>query len=218
MSEKVIYNKNNLKIWKRSFYNTTMWYVKIFFQTRTKNRISKKNERHHHLKTKSFCVLLKRWTCAIQSKHIYGIRLRWRLTICSFYDFKTGIMMIRTYITAIVLALINFIYIYFVKFDSLSEEKLILYAPVWSLLFIFGIYGLLSTKLIKQVNEGKYQNTREALVQSSKSFGIFGPFRQILFFPLIFLNLKNTFQLAIVSTMIWAVILVLFFQFIFPKF
>ena len=126
--------------------------------------------------------------------------------------------MIRTYITAIVLALINFIYIYFVKFDSLSEEKLILYAPVWSLLFIFGIYGLLSTKLIKQVNEGKYQNTREALVQSSKSFGIFGPIRQILFFPLIFLNLKNTFQLAIVSTMIWAVILVLFFQFIFPKF
>ena len=126
--------------------------------------------------------------------------------------------MIRTYITAIVLALINFIYIYIVKFDSLSEEKLISYTPVWLLLFIFGIYGLLSTKLIKQVNEGKYQNTREALVQSSKSFGIFGPFRQIFFFPLIFLNLKNTFQLAIVSTLIWAVVLVLFFQFVFPKF
>ena len=126
--------------------------------------------------------------------------------------------MIRTYITAIVLALINFIYIYIVKFDSLSEEKLISYTPVWLLLFIFGIYGLLSTKLIKQVNEGKYQNTREALVRSSKSFGIFGPFRQIFFFPLIFLNLKNTFQLAIVSTLIWAVVLVLFFQFVFPKF
>ena len=126
-------------------------------------------------------------------------------------------MMIRIYITAIVLALINFIYIYIFKFDSLSEEKLVLYTPVWLLLFIFGIYGLQSSKLMKQVNEGKYQNTREALVQSSKSFGIFGPLRQIFFFPLIFLNLKNTFLLAIVSTLIWAAILVLFFQFIFPE-
>ena len=126
-------------------------------------------------------------------------------------------MMIGVYITAIVLALINFIYIYIFKFDSLSEEKLVLYTPVWLLLFIFGIYGLLSSKLMKQVNEGKYQNMREALVQSSKSFGIFGPLRQIFFFPLIFLNLKNTFLLAIVSTLIWAAILVLFFQFIFPE-
>ena len=125
--------------------------------------------------------------------------------------------MIRIYITAIVLALINFIYIYIFNFDSLSEEKLVLYTPVWLLLFIFGIYGLQSSKLMKQVNEGKYQNMREALVQSSKSFGIFGPLRQIFFFPLIFLNLKNTFQLAIVSTLIWAAILVLFFQFIFPE-
>jgi len=125
--------------------------------------------------------------------------------------------MIGIYITAIVLALINFIYIYIFKFDSLSEEKLVLYTPVWLLLFIFGIYGLLSIKLMKLVNEGKYQNTREALVQSSKSFGIFGPLRQIFFFPLIFLNLKNTFQLAIVSTLIWAAILVLFFKFIFPE-
>ena len=125
--------------------------------------------------------------------------------------------MIGIYITAIVLALINFTYIYIFRFDSLSEEKLVLYTPVWLLLFIFGIYGLLSNKLLKQVNEGKYKNTREALVQSSKAFGIFGPLRQIFFFPLIFLNFKNTFQLAIVSTLIWAGILVLFFKFIFPE-
>ena len=140
-----------------------------------------------------------------------------RQAICTFYDLRIGIMMIGIYITAIVLALINFIYIYIFKFDSLSEEKLVLYTPVWLLLFIFGIYGLLSSKLMKLVNEGKYQNTREALVQSSKSFGIFGPLRQIFFFPLIFLNLKNTFLIAIVSTLIWAAILVLFFQFIFPE-
>ena len=126
-------------------------------------------------------------------------------------------MMNGIYKTSIVLALIHFVYIYLYKFDSLSEEKLVLYTPVWFLLFIFGIYGLQSSKLMKQVNEGTYQNTREALVQSSKSFGIFSPLRQIFFFPLIFLNLKNTFQLAIVSTLIWAAILVLFFQFIFPE-
>ncbi|MGD8769922.1 MAG: hypothetical protein PVJ06_07740 [Desulfobacterales bacterium] len=126
-------------------------------------------------------------------------------------------MMNRIYTTAIVLALTTFIYIYIFKFDSLSEEKLVLYTPVWLLLFIFGSYGLLSSKLMKQVKEGKYQNTREALVQSSKSFGIFGPLRQILFFPLFFLNLKNTFLLAMVSTLIWAAVMVLFFQFIFPE-
>jgi len=125
--------------------------------------------------------------------------------------------MITIYIFAIILALINFVYIYLVKFDSLSEETLVLYTPAWFLLFIFGIYGLLSSKLMKQVDEGKYQNLREALIHSSKSFGIFGPLLQIIFFPFIFFNLKNTFLLVILGTLIWAVILVLFFQFVFPE-
>lgn len=120
------------------------------------------------------------------------------------------------YITAIVLAIIDFIYIYAFLFDDLSEDQLVLYTPLWFLIFIFGIYGLVSNKLKKQVDQGKYQNMREALIHSSKSFGIFGPLRQLLFFPLIFLNLKNTFLLAIVSAMIWAGLLLLFFQFIFP--
>lgn len=125
--------------------------------------------------------------------------------------------MIGIYITAIILALIDFIYIYILKFDSLSEEKLVFFTPIWLLLFIFGTYGLLSSKLMSLVNEGKHQNTREALVQSSKSFGIFDPLLQIFFFPLIFLNLKNPFQLAIISTLMWAAMLVLFFKFIFPE-
>ena len=121
------------------------------------------------------------------------------------------------YISAIILAVINFIYIYAFHFDDLSEDQLVLYTPLWFLLFIFGIYGLVSIKLKKQVDKGKYQNTREALVHSSKSYGIFGPFCQLFFFPLIFLNLKNIFLLSIISVLIWTGLLFLFFQFIFPE-
>ena len=119
------------------------------------------------------------------------------------------------YITAIVLAIIDFIYIYAFRFDDLSEDQLVLYSPLWFLFFIFGIYGLVASNLKKQVDEGKYQDLREALVHSSESYGIFGPLRQLFFFPLIFLNLKNTFFLAIISALIWAGLLFLFFQFIF---
>lgn len=121
------------------------------------------------------------------------------------------------YITAIVLAVINFIYIYVFRFDDLTEEQLVLNSPLWVLLFIFGIYGTTISKLQKQINEGKYQTLREALVYSSESFGIFGPLRQLFFFPLFFLTLKSLFLTAFVSALIWAGLLVLFFQFIFPK-
>ncbi len=121
------------------------------------------------------------------------------------------------YIATLVLGLINFVYIYVFKFDSLTEDQLVLYTPIWLLLFIFGAYGIFSCKLMREVKEGHYQNMRAALVESSKSFGIFGPLRQIFFFPLIFLNVKNVFFLALVSTLIWAVLLVLFLQFIFPE-
>jgi len=120
------------------------------------------------------------------------------------------------YITAIILALVNFIYIYGYKFNSLSEEQLVFFTPLWLLLFIFGTHGLVANTLIQQVDEGKYRNTREALVQSSKSFGIFGPLRQLFFFPLIILNQKNALLLAVFSALIWGALLVLFFQFIFP--
>lgn len=121
------------------------------------------------------------------------------------------------YITAIVLAVIDFIYVYAFHFDDFSEEQLVLYSPLWFLFFIFGIYGWVASYLKKQVDEGKYQDLREALVHSSESYGIFGPLRQLFFFPLIFINLKNTFLLTVISTLIWAGLLALFFLFIFPR-
>jgi predicted MFS family arabinose efflux permease len=128
-----------------------------------------------------------------------------------------GEKMVNVYITAIILSLINFIYIYAYKFDSLSEEKLITLSPVWLLLFIFGTHGFIATKLMEKVNQKKFKNMREALVGSSRSYGIFGPFRQIFFFPIILFNIKNCFLLAVLSMLIWAGLLVLFFQFIFPE-
>ena len=121
------------------------------------------------------------------------------------------------YILAIILAIINFIYIYGFHFDDLSEDQLVLYSPLWFLLFIFGIYGLVSIELKKKVDKGEYKNIREALVHTSKSYGIFRPFCQLFFFPLIFLNLKNIFLLSITSVLAWSGLLFLFFLFIFPE-
>lgn len=121
------------------------------------------------------------------------------------------------YITAIIISLVNFIYIYGYKFDSLSEEELVLYSPLWLLLFIFGTHGLVAAKLVQKIDAGKYQNMREALVQSSKAYGIFGPLRQLFFFPLIVVNIKSAILLAVLSTLIWGALLVLFFQFVFPE-
>ena len=121
------------------------------------------------------------------------------------------------YVTAILLAVSNFIYIYSFRFDDFSEEQLIYYSPLWFLLLIFGIYGLTVSKMQQQVDEKQYQNIRQALVDSSPSFGIFGPLRQLFFFPLFFLFFESVFVTALVSTLIWAGLLGLFFLLIFPE-
>lgn len=121
------------------------------------------------------------------------------------------------YISAIIIAVINFIYIYAFHFDDLSEEQLVQYTPFWFLFFIFGIYGFVLSKLKKKVDKGEYKNTGEALVHISKSYGIFGPVCQLLFFPLIFLDFKNIFLLSIFCVLIWTGLLFLFFKFIFPE-
>lgn len=123
----------------------------------------------------------------------------------------------QLYISTIILAVINFIYIYGFHFDELSEDQLVLYTPLWFLPFIFGIYGFVSFKLKEKVDKGEYKSIREALVQSSKSYGIFGPVCQLFFFPFIFLDLKNIFLLSIISVLIWTGLLFVFFQFIFPE-
>jgi len=84
-------------------------------------------------------------------------------------------------------------------------------------LILIGTHELVASKLIQRIDEGKYRSIREALVRSSQSFGIFGPLRQLFFFPLTILNLKNAILLAAVSTLIWGALLVLFFQFVFPE-
>ena len=123
----------------------------------------------------------------------------------------------KIYPLCIVIALANFVYIYGFRFDDMSEEHLVLYTPLWFLVFIFGIYGIVTEKLIELVKERKTENLRGALLQSCKSFGILGVFGQLIFFPLFFMSGDNKLKISAISALIWGLLLFIFFKVIFPE-
>lgn len=130
---------------------------------------------------------------------------------------RIGVSVMMLYILSIVFSVVLFVYIYAFRFDALSETQLVFYAPIWFFFLVFGIYGCVATTLSRQVENGQYKSIREAFIENSKSFGIFGILGQLLFFPMIILNFKtNVMALTITSALIWLGGLVLFFQFVFP--
>lgn len=121
------------------------------------------------------------------------------------------------YLFGLIIGLGLFIFTYALNFDSLSEEELVRQSYYWLLPFLFGLFGLFLNGLNKKVDQGEYGTVRQALVGSSKSYGLFGPLIQVIFFPVIFINIRNTPAMAVLGALIWGFLLFLFNLFVFPQ-
>ncbi len=132
-------------------------------------------------------------------------------------------------------SLLAAILIYFVFFDSFSETTLIQMTAFWFLPLIFGLYGLVATKIFKKGDAGTPSyadvgalNQHGGLLQKTKQLGSaagIGAMRipyvsLLLMLGLLPLTLskkaQSPLQMALIGTAIWAGLLFVFLVVIFP--
>ncbi len=110
------------------------------------------------------------------------------------------------------------VYIYFFNFDRYSEEQLVQMTPFWAIPIIFGYYGFYALyKRLKMYRRG-YDSVTE-LLQEERSLkqGLWGAFTIIfLHTPIMATKSVNPLLIGACGSVIWGVMLILFFQFIFP--
>lgn len=106
------------------------------------------------------------------------------------------------------------IYVYGIAFDSFSETVLVQITPLWFFLLIFGIYGFVAEKINKNMREGKAGSLPQAASAVINSIPLLGP---LFMFPLYFVRGKNSLLVALLGSLIWGVLLFVFFQFVFPQ-
>lgn len=118
------------------------------------------------------------------------------------------------YTIFIIAALAIVVYVYGIAFDSFSETVLVQVTPLWFFLLIFGIYGFVAEKINKNMREGKSDSLPKAASTVINSIPLVGP---IFMFPLYFVRGKNSVVVALLGSLIWGVLLFIFFQFVFPQ-
>lgn len=118
------------------------------------------------------------------------------------------------YTTLIVIALAIVVYVYGIAFDSFSETVLVQITPLWFFFLIFGIYGFVAEKINKNISSGKSETVSKATSSVINAIPLIGP---IFMFPLYFVKGKNSLVVALIGSLIWGVLLFVFFQFVFPQ-
>ena len=129
----------------------------------------------------------------------------------------------RFYQTIIAIGLIMAGIIYFVMFDSLSEDELVAISPIWFLLIIFGTCGLYTEKAVIIILHKLESNFADALIRATRSvsplirvlvFIIFG-------FPFFVIGVRKRFSspllISTLITLFWAAALYVFLMGIFPS-
>jgi len=111
-------------------------------------------------------------------------------------------------------------YVFF--FDTLSEDELVAWSPVWFLLLIFGIGGFYGEKAIHTILDGKAKDFTDALIKASESLGIITSIFILVVFLLpglfgVYKWLSSPFLITLTVTLIWAIGLYFFLYGIFPS-
>lgn len=106
------------------------------------------------------------------------------------------------------------VYLYFVAFDDLSEERLIALSGVWIYPLVFGVYGLIAQTLLRLIDEDKADNIWAAAVVWAHMFGLVGV---VLLLPFALLKgSRNSLVIAVLGSAFWVALLAIFFAAIFP--
>lgn len=103
--------------------------------------------------------------------------------------------------------------IYLVFFDEFSEEELVRITPLWFFLIVFGVYGLVSQRLLRRIAEGRRTHGEAARL----SVRIAGPVAGLTLIPFLALKWRSSLLVSLVAALVWALLLWLFFALVFPS-
>ena len=123
------------------------------------------------------------------------------------------------YFFSIVIGISIAFYIYLVDFDSFSETTLVRITPIWFFPIVFGYYGFVSQRMAKKLGKSHFENVADLLLSIIQgSTGNVGKAASLLVHaPFIIIKSKKPFLVALGGSLIWAVLLVIFFEAIFPS-
>ncbi len=124
------------------------------------------------------------------------------------------------YPLSLAFGIIIVVFTYVFMFDKLSETELVQFTPIWYFAIVFGSYGYLAEKIMSLVVKNKARDFRSAYRFWVKNITqrniILGLLAIILFFPFPFFNKMKPLPVASLGALIWGLMLVVFFQGIFP--
>jgi hypothetical protein len=113
--------------------------------------------------------------------------------------------------------------IYFLMFDSFSEDELVAISPIWFLLIIFGTCGLYTEKAVHLILNKKAKTFAEALIQATNSLSpivrvaVFIVFAVPFFLFGITKKFSSPLLISTLVTIAWAGVLYVFLLGIFPS-
>ncbi|MFE2266659.1 hypothetical protein [Streptomyces griseosporeus] len=103
--------------------------------------------------------------------------------------------------------------IYLVSFDEFSEEELVTVTPLWFFPVVFGLYGLVSQRLLRRVADG--HGTDGRLTRATVRLA--GPVAGLMLLPFLAVKWRSSLLVSLVAAAVWALLLWLFFALVFPS-
>jgi len=111
--------------------------------------------------------------------------------------------------------------IYFILFDNFSETELVQITPIWYFSLILGLYGYKAENLIEKIIHGEASDFNDAYAQwlekLHKTNPLLGFLVNIIFFTFPWFKKISPLKIALVGAFVWGVILLIFFEVIFPE-
>ena len=134
------------------------------------------------------------------------------LTVNPSSTWGLGLM---AYNFSIVIAVTLIGYIYGYAFDDCSETELLQATLFWYLPLVFGIYGRTATKIKQSMDRGV--SLQKQLAKASLIVRFTGLLGVVFFFPFFFVWKGSSLKVAVVGTVVWLVLLEIFFVGIWPS-
>ena len=122
------------------------------------------------------------------------------------------------YFASIVIGLLIAAYIYLLNFDNFSETLLIRITPIWFFPIVFGYYGFVSLRMAAQLDKSHFETVADLLFSVIReTSGTVGKLISLFIHaPFIIIKSRKPILVALGGSTIWAILLVIFFEAIFP--
>ena len=122
------------------------------------------------------------------------------------------------YFASFIIGILLASYIYLINFDNFSETVLIRITPLWFFPIVFGYYGFVSLRMAAKLKKSNLETVADLLFSVIKeSSGTVGKLISLFVHaPFIIIKSKSPILVALGGSIIWAILLVIFFEAMFP--